>query len=246
MITQHGELWFIPSRQGCFNVGLLLFGRSVVSNSLWPHGLQHAKLPCLSLSPRVYWNSCPLSWWCYLTISFSAAFFSFCLQAFTMSGSFPMSWLFTLGGQSIGASASVLPVNVQDWFPLGWTGLISLWSKGLSLLSSPAPQFKSNNSSGPSLLYGPTLTSIHDYSLVKTDDEVPIFWPSDVKSQLIGKDPDAGKNWGWEEKEMTKDELTGEHHWLNGHEFEQTLGDSGGQRSLMGYSPWGHNKLHTT
>ena len=153
-----------------------------MSNSLWPHGLQHAKLPCLSLSPRVYWNSCPLSWWCYLTISFSAAFFSFCLQAFTMSGSFPMSWLFTLGGQSIGASASVLPVNVQDWFPLGWTGLISLWSKGLSLLSSPAPQFKSINFLVLSLLYSPTLTSIHDYWKNHCFDCMNLCWQSGISA----------------------------------------------------------------
>ena len=83
-------------------------------------------------------NSCPLNWWCYLTISSSAASFSFCLQSFPASGSFPMNWLFTSGGQRIGASASasVLPTNIQDWFPLGWTGLISLLSKGLSRVFS--------------------------------------------------------------------------------------------------------------
>ena len=110
-------------------------------------------LPCTSLSPEVCSNSCALSWWCYLTISSSAALFSSCLQSFPAWGSFPVSWLFTSGGQSIGASApaSVLPVNIQDWFPLGLTSLISLLSKGLSQ-SSPAPQFKSIDSLALSLL----------------------------------------------------------------------------------------------
>jgi len=104
-----------------------------MSISLWPHGLRHARLPCLSLLHGVCSDSCPLSWWCYLTISSSATFFSFCFQSFPASGSFPMSQLFTSGGQSIGtsASASVLPMNIQHWFPLGLTGLISLQSKGL-------------------------------------------------------------------------------------------------------------------
>ena len=98
-----------------------------MSNSLRPHGLPHARLPCPSLSPRVWSNSCPLSQWCYLTISSSATLFSFSLQSFPASGSFPMSQLFTSGGQSIGVSvsASVLPMNIQGWFPLGLTSLIS-------------------------------------------------------------------------------------------------------------------------
>ena len=102
--------------------------------TLWPHKVQHTMLPCPSLSPRVCPNSGPLSWWCYLTISSSAALFSFCLQSFPASGSFPVSQLFTLGGQIIGASvsAAVLPVNIQGWCPLEMTGLISLQSKGLS------------------------------------------------------------------------------------------------------------------
>ena len=101
-------------------------------NSLQSHGLQHTRLPCPSLSPGVCSNSCPLSWWCYLTISSSAAPFSSCLLSFPASGSFPISQLFLPGGQSIGASASVLPMNVWGCFPLGSTGLISLQSKGLS------------------------------------------------------------------------------------------------------------------
>ena len=112
---------------------LLLFSRSIISNSFWPHGLQHASLLYPPLSPGVCSNSCPLSWWCHATISFSATLFSFCLQSFPASGSFPVSRLFTSGGQSIGASASasVLPMNIQGWFPLGLTGLTSLLSKGL-------------------------------------------------------------------------------------------------------------------
>ena len=104
------------------------FSRSVMSDSLWPHGLQHARLPCPSPTPGVYSNSCPLSRWCHPTISSSFIPFSSCPQSFPASGSFPMSQLFTSGGQSIGvsASASVLPMNTQDWFPLGLTGWISL------------------------------------------------------------------------------------------------------------------------
>ena len=105
---------------------------SVMSDSLWPQGLQHARLPCPSPTPRVYSNSCPSSQWCHPTISSSVVPFSSRLQSFPASGSFQMSQFFTIGGQSIGASASssVLPVNIQDWFPSGWTGLISLQSKG--------------------------------------------------------------------------------------------------------------------
>ena len=107
---------------------------SVVSDSLWPHEPQHARPPCPSPTPGVYWNSCPLSQWCHLTISSCVIPFSSCLQSFTESGSFQMSQLFTSGGQSIGVSTStsVLPMNTQDWSPLGWTGWISLQSKGLS------------------------------------------------------------------------------------------------------------------
>ena len=103
----------------------LLFSHSVMSNSLLPHGLQHIKLPWTLLTPRVCSNSCPLSPWCHPTISSSVAHFS-CPQSFTASGSFPMSQLFTSNGQNIGASASVLIMNIQGWFPLGWTGWISL------------------------------------------------------------------------------------------------------------------------
>ena len=113
---------------------LLLFSCSFMSDSLWPHGLQHARLPCPSLSPRVCSNSCPLSWWCRPTTSSSDAHFSSCPQSFPVSGSFPMSWLFASGGQRTGASASasVLPMNIQaglisfriDWFDLGVQGTL--------------------------------------------------------------------------------------------------------------------------
>ena len=101
--------------------------------TLWRHGLQHARPPCPSPTPRVYSNSCPLSQWCHPTISSSVIPFSSHLQFFSTSRSFPMSQLFASSGQSIGVSSStaVLPVNIQDWFPLGWAGWISLQSKGL-------------------------------------------------------------------------------------------------------------------
>ena len=109
-----------------------------MSNSLRPHGLQHARPSCPSPTPRVYSNSCPLSWWCHPIISSSVVPFSSCPQSLPASGPFPMSQLFAWGGQIIGvsASASVLPMNIQDWSPLGWTGWISLQSKGLSRVFS--------------------------------------------------------------------------------------------------------------
>ena len=114
------------------------FSRSVVSDSLWPHGLQHARPPYPSPTPRVYSNSCPLSRWCHPTISSSVIPFSSRLQSFPASESSQMSQFFKSGGQSIGvsASASALPMNIQDWFPLAWTGWISLQSKGLSRVFS--------------------------------------------------------------------------------------------------------------
>ena len=128
-------------------VSSVQFSRSVVSNFMWPHGLQHAKLPYPSPTPRACSNSYPSSRWCHSTISSSVIPFSSHLQSFPTSGSFPMSQFFASGGQRIGVSAStsVLPMNIQDWFPLGWTGWISLQSKGLSRVFSntavPKPQF---------------------------------------------------------------------------------------------------------
>ena len=113
---------------------ILLFSRQVMSDSWWPHGLQHARLPCPSPSPWVCSNSCPLSQWFHPTISSSVTPFSSCPQSFPASGSFPKSWLLTLGGQSMGASASapIISMNIQGWFPLGLTDLSSLLSKGLT------------------------------------------------------------------------------------------------------------------
>ena len=112
----------------------LLFSHSVISTSLQPHGLQHARLPCPSPSPGACSNSCPLSWWCHPSIPSSVVPFSSCFQSFPASGSFLMSQFFASGKQSIGASASasVLPMNIQNWFPLGLTALIFLQSKGLA------------------------------------------------------------------------------------------------------------------
>ena len=135
---------------------------AVVSDSLWSHGLQHARLPCPSLILGPCLNSCPLSRCCYPTISSSVFPVSSCLQSFPASGSFPVNQFFASGGQSIGASASILPINIQGWFPLGLTGLISLQSKD-SQESPPVPELKNMNSSVFSLVCGPTLTSIHDY-----------------------------------------------------------------------------------
>ena len=114
------------------------FSHSVMSDSLWPHGLQHARPPCPSPTPGACSNSCPLSWWCHPTISSSVVPFSSRLQSFPASESFPVNQFFTSGGQSVGisASASILAMNIQDWFSLGLTGLISLQSKGLSRVFS--------------------------------------------------------------------------------------------------------------
>ena len=109
---------------------------SVISDSLQPHGLQHTRLPCPSSTPWACSNSCPSSPWCHPTISSSVIPFSSCLKYFPASGSFPVSQFFASGGQGIGVSASVLPMNIQDWSPLGWTGWISLQSEGLSRVFS--------------------------------------------------------------------------------------------------------------
>ena len=154
---------------GCLVISLKIsvtpvqFSRSVMSNSLRPSGLQHFRPPCPSPNPGVYSNSWPLSQWCHPTISSSVIPFSFCLQSFPASGSFPTNQFFTPGDQSIGvsASASVLPMNIQDWSPLGWTGWISLQSKGLSRVFNT--KGSKVNSLALSFPYSPTLKSIHDY-----------------------------------------------------------------------------------
>ena len=137
------------------------FSRSVISDSLWPHWRQHTRPPCPSPTPGAYSNSCALSRWCHPIISSSVIPFSSHLQSFSGSGSFQMSWFFASGGQSVGASASVLPMNIQDWFLQD--GLVgSPCSPRDSQQSSPTPQFKSINSS-VLRIYSPTLTSIHNY-----------------------------------------------------------------------------------
>ena len=166
------------------NVYQYQFSRSVVSDSLWPHGLQHARLPCPSLLPGVCSNSCLLCWWCHPTLSSSVTAFSSCPQSFPASGSFQMSQLFASGGQSIGVSAStsVLPMNIQGWFPLGRPGLISMQSKRLStpVWSSPTPQFVSINSLVFSLLYGLILTSVQACWKSHSVDYEDLCWQSDV------------------------------------------------------------------
>ena len=154
-----------------------------MSDSLWPHELQHTRPPCPSPTPGVHPNPCPLSHWCHPTISSSVIPFSSCTQSFPASGSFPMSQLFASGGQSIGvsASASVLPMNTQNWSPLGWTGWISLQSKGLSRVFSNTT-FKSINSSALSFLYSPTLTSIHDHWKNHSLDQMDLCWQSNVSA----------------------------------------------------------------
>ena len=133
----------------------------VVSGSLQSHELKHARLPCPSPSSQACSDLCPLSQWCHPTISSSVVPFS-CLPSFPASGSFPRSRLSASGGQSIGASVLVFPMNIQDWFPLWLTGLISLQFKGLSRVFSNTT-VQSISSSVLGFLYGPTVTSIHDY-----------------------------------------------------------------------------------
>ena len=158
VILEPKKIKSVKVNQGLFSS--IQFSLWLVSNSLRPHGRQHARPPCPSPTAGVYSDSYPLSRWCHYTISSSAVPFSSCLQSFPSSGTFQMSQLFASSGQSIGvsASASFLPMNVQDWFPLGWTGWISLLSKGLLRVFSTS-QFKGISSSVLSFLYSPTLTS---------------------------------------------------------------------------------------
>ena len=148
--------------------------RSVATDSLLLNGVQHDRLPCPSLSPGFCLNSYPLSWWHYATISSSVSPFS-SPQSFPTSGSFPTSWLFAPGGQSIGTSVSLLPMNIQDWFPLGWTGLISLQSKGFSRVFSSTTIWKYQ-------FFGaqPSFTSIPDYWKNHSFDCMDLCRQSDV------------------------------------------------------------------
>ena len=159
-----GSLGYMPGNYEIDFPSSVQFSSLVMSDSFRHYGPRHARPPCPSPTPGVYPNLYPLSQWCHPTISSSVIPFSSCLQSFPASGSFQMSQLFASGGQSNGVSAStsVLPMNTQDWSPLGWTGWISLQSKGLSIVFS-TPQFKSIHSSVLIFLYSPTLTSIHDH-----------------------------------------------------------------------------------
>ena len=177
LAKDHWYLWsvdrtqFFPVLYKFLFFCLVQFSHSVVSNSLWTLGLQHTRPPCPSPTPRVYSNSCPLSRWCQPNISSSVVPFSSCLQYFPASGSFQNSQFFTSGGQRTGtsASASVLPMSIQDWFPLGWTGWISL-------------QFKSINSSTFSYLYSPSLTSIRNYWKNHSFYQKVLWWWSNVSA----------------------------------------------------------------
>ena len=154
-----------------------------MSDSLRPHELQHARPPCPSPTPGFHSNSCPSSRWCHPAISSSVIPFSSCPQSDPASGSFQISQLFASGGQSIGvsASASVLPMNTQDWFPLEWTGWISSQSKGLSRVFSNTTVQK-HQFFDAQFLYSPTLTSIHDYWKNHSLDETDLCWQSNVSA----------------------------------------------------------------
>ena len=154
LIWVNGNTFFLKKQYKSVSSFKVQFSCSVMSDPLQPHGLQHARLPCPSLSPRACSNSCPLSWWYHPVILSSVIPFSSCLQSFSASGSFSVSQSFTSDGQSTGVSvsASVLPMNIQDWFPLGFTGWISLQSKGLSrVFSSTTAQKHQFFSAQPSL-----------------------------------------------------------------------------------------------
>ena len=158
---------------------LLLFSPSVLSDPLRPQGLQHSRLPCPSLTPGVYSNSCPLIQWCHPSISSSVVPFSSCPQSFPASGSFPMSQLFTSGVQSIGASAAVLPGLTS--FRIGWFDLLAVQGT----LKSPLQHYnwcQSINSLVLSLLYGLTLTSIHDYWKNLSFDSTDLCWQSNISA----------------------------------------------------------------
>ena len=226
------------------------FSCSVVSDSLWPHGLQHTRL-LWPPPPGVCWNSCPLS---YLTISSSASPFSFFLQSFPSIRVFSSESVLCIRWLKYWSfSFSISPSNE-------YSGLISLRIDWFDLLacsprdsqeSSPAPQFVSINSLALSPLYGPALKVFkpvnpkgnQPWILIGGSDaeaEAPIRWPPDAKSRFIGKDPNTGQDWRQREKRMTEEEMVGWHHQFNGHELGQTLGVGEGQGGLACCSPWGH------
>ena len=181
MLCSLNRCWLF---QNLFHHSLLwLFSHQVMSDSSRPHGLQHARLPGPSPSRRVCPSSCPSSQWCHPTISPSVTIFYFCCQSFPASGSFPMSWLFTSGGQSIGASASAL--NIQGWFPLGLTGLISFQPKGLSGVF-PSTTIRQHQFFGARKNHGPALISVYDYwENCSFDYMDPSFWKPQFHSQFL-------------------------------------------------------------
>ena len=171
IIRSFGNKWDI---KGVSNSSSVQFSCSVMTNSLWPHGLQRSRLSCLSPIPWACLNSCQLSWWCHPTISSSVIPFSSHFQSFPASGAFLISQFFASGGQSMGVSASVLPMNIQDWFALGLTGWICLQSKGFSrIFSNTTVQ---NHQFFGAQLYGLTLTSIHDCWKNQSFDYMDFCW----------------------------------------------------------------------
>ena len=185
VVTRHTMSLYFPwsGTEACaLQFNSVQFSRSVVSDSLWPHELQHARPLCPSPTPGVYSNSCPSSRWCHPAISSSVVHFSSCPQSLPASGSFPMSQLYTWGGQSTGVSAStsVLPMNIQDR-SLGWTGWISLQSKGLSRVFFNIT-VQSINIFVLRFLHSPTLTSIHDHWKNHSLDYMNLCWQSNVSA----------------------------------------------------------------
>ena len=175
-------LWGLKEPICAWHLVLLLFSRQTVSDSSQPHGQQHARLPCPSPSPRVCPSSCLSNWWYHPTISSSVTRFSSRLQSFAASRSFPVSWLFTSGGQRVGASASasVLSMNVQGWFPLELTGLISLLSEGLSEVSPGITVWKHQFFGTQPALLAPCTHSVRD-----DDNPVPWSFPSDEQGLCL-------------------------------------------------------------
>ena len=226
-------------RKAMTNLSSVQFSCSAMSNSLWPYGLQHTRLPCPSPTPGVYSNSCLSSWWCHLTVSPSVVPFSSCLQSdkprerikkqthyFADKGPYTQSYGFF--------SSHVCMWELdhkEDQMPKNWCFWIAVLEK---TLESPldCKEIKPVNPKGnqPWIFFGRT----------DTEAEAPIPWPPDAKNWLIRKDPDAGKDWMQVEKGKTLDEMLGWHHQLDGHEFEQApgIGDWTGKPGVLQFMGW--------
>ena len=212
-----------------------------MSDSLQPHELHCTRPPCTSPAPGVHPNPCPLSRWCHPTILSSVIPFSSCPQFLPASGSFPISQLFAWGGQ-------ISPFNEHPGlisFRMDWLGLLAVQGTFKSLLQ--------HHHSKASVLWCSAffIVQIGNQSWlfierIDAEAETPILWPPNAKSQHIGKYFDDGKDWGQEEKGATEDEMAGQHHWFNGHEFEQIPGESEGPGSLVCCNPWGCKELDMT